>query len=623
MSSLHNRLRSHIKGKLDFVLIGIILLTEFMLYGIDDTFQARSEDSNDTIRRLKILSKSQTAFLKMYIQKKLDIADKSVKKALNLLNSISKINNDDSLYDSILDIKSELSGIRIDELNVANIEKLEIKFADEVALLKNSINLENNTAQTSSNNTLPPPPPTGNIDTSNNEAYSKLQSDYSKLEQILKETEKKKEMLVEQVHQLNSQNKELNSNSNTVVVPTASATEESSNSNEASEKEIQSLKQELMECKQKIKQLHDKESGLKETFENSKLHLEKQEMDFKDQINSLTRELSECKLQNEKDQRTIEMFNNEKEKTDSTMANISIEHLTLLKEEISDFQTRLKHLHAEDVENKERINAKELECRQLFHEKTQLEAEIEKIQQKTDEEIQKMKDVSTASESQKTEMETRLKSKESECAVHIKKIQSLELEMSNIATKHQRELNSEKQIITNLQKEKDALVEEFETEKEELMDALTQEIADVEAKGKEELDALNRKIQSLSDSLLKQQQSKKILLQNMKRSSQTIQTLKASQNQLKNDVSAQLRDMSHRMKAEYTPMVSRNMSKLVQGWDNMAVKYKKELAERKKLHNLVQELKGNIRVYMRYIFVYYFYGVLFYSQPCALVYICT
>jgi hypothetical protein len=29
------------------------------------------------------------------------------------------------------------------------------------------------------------------------------------------------------------------------------------------------------------------------------------------------------------------------------------------------------------------------------------------------------------------------------------------------------------------------------------------------------------------------------------------------------------------------------------------MKYRKEMAERKRLHNLVQELKGNIRVYMR------------------------
>jgi hypothetical protein len=29
-------------------------------------------------------------------------------------------------------------------------------------------------------------------------------------------------------------------------------------------------------------------------------------------------------------------------------------------------------------------------------------------------------------------------------------------------------------------------------------------------------------------------------------------------------------------------------------------KYKKEMAERKRLHNVIQELKGNIRVYLRY-----------------------
>jgi hypothetical protein len=34
----------------------------------------------------------------------------------------------------------------------------------------------------------------------------------------------------------------------------------------------------------------------------------------------------------------------------------------------------------------------------------------------------------------------------------------------------------------------------------------------------------------------------------------------------------------------------------------MGTRYRKEMTERKRLHNLVQELKGNIRVYMRSAF---------------------
>ena len=41
----------------------------------------------------------------------------------------------------------------------------------------------------------------------------------------------------------------------------------------------------------------------------------------------------------------------------------------------------------------------------------------------------------------------------------------------------------------------------------------------------------------------------------------------------------------------------------MKGVDNLVTdlrrKYKRELVERKKLHNLIQELKGNIRVYLR------------------------
>jgi len=100
---------------------------------------------------------------------------------------------------------------------------------------------------------------------------------------------------------------------------------------------------------------------------------------------------------------------------------------------------------------------------------------------------------------------------------------------------------------------------------------------------------------------MKQKQNKIDLLSKMNILIQSVGILKQSQSHLKSDVSMQLRDLGTRMKGEITPQVKASMFKLVQGWDAMSVKYKKELVERKKLHNIVQELKGNIRVYMRYV----------------------
>ena len=57
--------------------------------------------------------------------------------------------------------------------------------------------------------------------------------------------------------------------------------------------------------------------------------------------------------------------------------------------------------------------------------------------------------------------------------------------------------------------------------------------------------------------------------------------------------------MSQAMRLYVSQQVKARVKLAEESLYTMTSKYKKEMTERKKLHNLIQELKGNIRVYMR------------------------
>lgn len=158
------------------------------------------------------------------------------------------------------------------------------------------------------------------------------------------------------------------------------------------------------------------------------------------------------------------------------------------------------------------------------------------------------------------------------------------------------ELKNEKETA---QKQIQALEERIETEKEEIMEAMAQEVDEIEKAKADEIDkhlsssARQLKLCShLKDAMTRQEKG----LANIKGSTSVV--LKEN----KKLIASTQQDLDN-MKAQLKSLFSSSLMEGIKGAQNEVVnmrnKYLKEMVERKRLHNMVQELKGNIRVFMR------------------------
>ena len=102
-------------------------------------------EQDDLIRRLKVLSKSQSAFLKAYCHSKLNGGVELVKEALKLLKASGFRDKDKKIND----IYEKIEQLKLEEIEV-NLDSAELLMKSEIALLRASV--ENNQEPTSSTN---------------------------------------------------------------------------------------------------------------------------------------------------------------------------------------------------------------------------------------------------------------------------------------------------------------------------------------------------------------------------------------------------------------------------------------------------------------------------------------
>ena len=74
-------------------------------------------DEADLVRRLKVLSKSQSAFLKAYCHKKLFDGAEVVKETIKLLKSSGYVDNNQKIFE----ITKRLEGLKLEEIEVYRI----------------------------------------------------------------------------------------------------------------------------------------------------------------------------------------------------------------------------------------------------------------------------------------------------------------------------------------------------------------------------------------------------------------------------------------------------------------------------------------------------------------------
>lgn len=209
--------------------------------------------------------------------------------------------------------------------------------------------------------------------------------------------------------------------------------------------------------------------------------------------------------------------------------------------------------------------------------------------------IEQLRRTSSTNSKDKQDLEqeiTRLRKESSQLEGRLKQTVTI-AEAEGLVAAKTRELNeaAEKRL-------KDAQVK-LEAEKEEMMEALSQEVEEIEVTKKREIDQLGVQIGDLRKKLESSTSFKGQLQGYVVKVAKRNRQLSKEYKKLQTSTAKDLEDMKYAMKSVLSGSL---MSKLKGMDDEMKVistRYRRELAERKRLHNMIQDLKGNIRVFMR------------------------
>jgi len=179
-------------------------------------------------------------------------------------------------------------------------------------------------------------------------------------------------------------------------------------------------------------------------------------------------------------------------------------------------------------------------------------------------------------------------------------ITSLELKLSNSKTESNKILQKEINELNNRNNKRiEELQAKAEAEKEEMMEAMSQEIEEIENTKKEEFLQLTNKITNLENSLVQLSKSKQILESNYNKIYNNLQQLIKVHKLISNQTKVELKEMNQSIAMLFGGALMRRLRGVDEQMNTINNRYKREMQERKRLHNLVQELKGNIRVFMR------------------------
>jgi kinesin family protein C2/C3 len=228
---------------------------------------------------------------------------------------------------------------------------------------------------------------------------------------------------------------------------------------------------------------------------------------------------------------------------------------------------------------------------------SQLEKQIE--QYKSD--IELMKTTSENSNLDSSKQITQIKEEsDNKITGFEKQILELNKKIADISLESEKKM---KQAIVEIKLESDVHKKEIETrlesEKEEMIEAMALELEAVESAKEVEKKVL------FDENLKTQQHLKQVVAENNKNKAnlEKIKTLFSRVSAEMKNVSVKtkkdLTDMKHSLQTQFASLIMNKLKGTQVEITAMTTKFKQEMSERKKLHNIIQELKGNIRVYMR------------------------
>lgn len=202
----------------------------------------------------------------------------------------------------------------------------------------------------------------------------------------------------------------------------------------------------------------------------------------------------------------------------------------------------------------------------------------------------------------------------------------LKAELDNLMTKYDSAVASHEAKLKELSSASDkkiaAIESRCEKEKEDMMEAMAQEVEDVENTFKTKVSALETKIQEMTRELGKTQQGATVVVKSLSAIKPKLLALRKTRGALVDDIRQSFATFSSSLKTDLGESAGKKLQKILSDsltksttrfkrevsemedrhrreMTDATERYKKEVVERKRLHNLVQELKGNIRVFMR------------------------
>ena len=202
----------------------------------------------------------------------------------------------------------------------------------------------------------------------------------------------------------------------------------------------------------------------------------------------------------------------------------------------------------------------------------------------------------------------------------------LKAQIDNLQTKYDNAIASYdtkmKDITASSEKKLTEMEALCEKEKEDMMEAMAQEVEEVENASKIKISALESKVREMEAQLGKSQQGTTAVIKGLGAVRPKVQALKKTHTAVADDIRQSLSTFGSSIKSDFAESAAAKLQKILTDSLNKSStrykreisdlserhrremteateRYKKEVVERKRLHNLVQELKGNIRVFMR------------------------
>lgn len=139
----------------------------------------------------------------------------------------------------------------------------------------------------------------------------------------------------------------------------------------------------------------------------------------------------------------------------------------------------------------------------------------------------------------------------------------------------------------------------LEGEKDEMMEAMAQEVEDIEKTKNAEKEILLKEKKMLQDNLTAALGAQKPMKQSLKQMSKYIAEYSKNMRGTLAATRKEVADMKGALKTQIDGRLIARLKQQDAEMKEIMERYKRELSERKKLHNIIQELKGNIRVYLR------------------------